>query len=97
MPQFLQELFDTIESRKGGDSSVSYTCKLFNDGVGHIARKVGEEAVETVVAALDETDEALISESSDLIYHLLVLLSAKNIKLEDVVKELKKRNDDESK
>ena len=73
----LDRLFSTIASRRGGDPGISYTAKLFSEGRRHIAQKLGEEAVETVIAAL--TKEAgsgsagLAGESADLLYHLLVL------------------------
>jgi phosphoribosyl-ATP pyrophosphohydrolase len=68
----LDRLFTTIASRRGGDPSVSYTAKLFSQGRGRIAQKLGEEAVETVIAAL-EGSSGLTNESADLLYHLLVL------------------------
>ena len=89
---FLQELFDIIEQRKNEKLEGSYVSSLFEKGLGKIAQKVGEEGVETVIAALHETDERLVSESADLLFHLLVLLSAKNISLEQVVQELQKRH-----
>jgi phosphoribosyl-ATP pyrophosphohydrolase len=68
----LDRLFTTIASRRGGDPSVSYTAKLFSQGRGRIAQKLGEEAVETVIAAV-EGSSGLVNESADLLYHLLVL------------------------
>jgi phosphoribosyl-ATP pyrophosphohydrolase len=69
----LDELFEVIASRKGGDPEKSYTAKLFARGRGKIAQKFGEEAVETVVAALSEGKEQVVSESADTLYHLLAL------------------------
>ena len=69
----LDQLYDTIASRKGGDPEKSYTAKLFSRGRNKIAQKLGEEAVETVIAALGETPDHVVSESADLLYHLLVL------------------------
>ncbi len=69
----LDQLFATIASRKGADPASSYTAKLFTEGRGKIARKFGEEAVETTIAALSEGKERVASESGDLLYHLLVL------------------------
>ena len=69
----LDQLFATIASRKGGDPSSSYTAKLFAEGRAKIARKLGEEAVETTIAALSEGKDRVASESADLLYHLLVL------------------------
>jgi len=69
----LDRLYATIESRKGANPSTSYTAGLFAAGRAKIARKMGEEAVETTVAALTETPARLAGESADLLYHLLVL------------------------
>lgn len=68
----LDRLFATIASRRGADPAVSYTAKLFSEGRGRIAQKLGEEAVETVIAAVEDSS-ALAGESADLLYHLLVL------------------------
>ena len=73
----------------------SYTTKLFRDGVNKIAQKVGEEALETVIEATNGTDEHLVYEASDLLYHLLVLLTEKNLRIEDVAAELRQRHDPE--
>lgn len=69
----------------------SYTTSLFNDGVDKIAQKVGEEAIETIIEAKNE-DHRLVDEVSDLIYHLLVLLTEKEVPLDDVIQNLKKRH-----
>jgi phosphoribosyl-ATP pyrophosphohydrolase len=72
----LDRLFATIAARRGGDPAVSYTAKLFAEGMPRIAQKLGEEAVETVIAAMRRDvglDAGLIGESADLLYHLLVL------------------------
>lgn len=69
----IEDLFAVIASRKGGDPETSYTAKLFSKGRRKIAQKVGEEAVETVLAAVAEGPQELASESADLLYHLLVL------------------------
>jgi phosphoribosyl-ATP pyrophosphohydrolase len=69
----LDELYGVIASRKGTDPDKSYTAKLFSRGRGKIAQKFGEEAVETVVAALSEGKDQLVAESADTLYHLLVL------------------------
>ena len=68
----LDRLFSTIASRRGADPGISYTAKLFSEGRGRIAQKLGEEAIETVIAAVDG-GAALAGESADLLYHLLVL------------------------
>ena len=69
----LDQLYATILTRKGADAKSSYTAKLFADGRATIAKKLGEEAVETSIAAVSETSERIASESADLLYHLLVL------------------------
>jgi phosphoribosyl-ATP pyrophosphohydrolase/phosphoribosyl-AMP cyclohydrolase len=89
---FLSKLEEIIKSRKSKDESESYTAKLLNGPLRRIAQKVGEEGVETALASVTETDGKLISESADLLYHLLVLLQAKNLELSDVVNELDKRH-----
>lgn len=71
--RILDRLYETIASRKGADPEKSYTAKLFARGRNKIAQKMGEEAVEAVVASLTESRERLASESADLLYHLLVL------------------------
>ena len=86
----LERLFEVIESRKGTSSDLSYTAHLFDSGTTEIAKKVGEEAVETIIAALS-APEFIASESADLLYHLLVLWSAAGIKPADVWLELDKR------
>jgi len=89
---FLAELEKVIQSRKEQKVDYSYTSRLFNDGINRIAQKVGEEGVETVIAALTEDDKGLIGEASDLIYHLIVLLAERNLSLTDVVSELRSRS-----
>jgi phosphoribosyl-ATP pyrophosphohydrolase len=71
--KILDQLFDTLKSRRTADPDKSYTARLFIRGRVKIAQKFGEEAVETVIAALAETPERLASESADMLYHLLVL------------------------
>jgi len=90
--EFLNKISEVIKERKEADPSESYTAELFQDGLSKISQKVGEEAVETVVAALSETNERLISESADLIFHLLILLDAKGVSLDEVMDELERRN-----
>ncbi len=70
----------------------SYTTSLFQTGVNRMAQKVGEEAVETVIEATNGTDERLIYEASDLLYHLIVLLTSKGMRIEDLARELQKRH-----
>ncbi len=89
---FIQYLQDFIEKRKAEMPEGSYTTSLFNSGVNRMAQKVGEEAVETVIEATNGTDERLIYEASDLLYHLIVLLTSKGYRIEDLARELKKRH-----
>lgn len=90
---FLTELQDFINKRKEEMHEGSYTTKLFKDGVNKIAQKVGEEALETVIEATNGTNDHLVYEASDLLYHLLVLLTEKGLRIEDVAAELQKRHD----
>ncbi|SLN18390.1 phosphoribosyl-ATP diphosphatase [Oceanibacterium hippocampi] len=87
----LDRLYAVIESRKAAAAETSYTAKLFARGEGKIAQKLGEEAVETVIAALREGPEATVRESADLLYHLMVLWAALGIRPEDVWNELERR------
>ena len=88
---FLDELYETIASRRGGNAEESYTAGLFEGGLGKMAGKIGEEATEVIVAALRETPDHVISESADLLYHLMVLWAEQGITPEDVMEELKSR------
>ncbi len=90
--QFLEYLEEIIEDRKKNPQSDSYTSKLFSKGIKKIAQKVGEEATEVVIDAVDGNNERLLEESADLIYHLLVLLKARGFGLRDVVKVLEERH-----
>ena len=87
----LDTLEATIRARRGADPKTSYTAKLFAKGRGKIAQKVGEEAVETVIAALTEDKTALIGEATDLMFHLLVLLADCDLGLEDIRAEIARR------
>lgn len=89
---FLYELFELIENRRKEMPSGSYTTKLFSAGENRIAQKVGEEAIETVIAVKNNDRTEIINESADLIYHLFVMLSSKDIKLSDVVETLARRH-----
>jgi phosphoribosyl-ATP pyrophosphohydrolase len=87
----LDDLYSVIASRKGGNPEDSYTASLFQKGLAKIAQKVGEEAVETVIDGVSGPRERVISESADLLYHLLVLWAARDVKPEEVWDELAKR------
>ena len=87
----LDDLYSVIASRKGGNPKDSYTASLFEKGLSKIAQKVGEEAVETVIDGVSGPREHVISESADLLYHLLVLWAARDVKPEEVWDELAKR------
>lgn len=88
----LDTLEATIVARRGADPASSYTASLFAHGRARIAQKVGEEAVETVIAALDGDDAALVGEASDLIFHLIVLLAQRGLGLADIRAELARRD-----
>ena len=89
---FLTELQDFIETRYREMPDGSYTTSLFKDGLNRMAQKVGEEALETVIEAVNGTDERLIYEASDMFYHLIVLLTSKHLRIENIAEELKKRH-----
>ena len=88
---FLDTLESVIRARKGGDPATSYVAKLFTRGRAKIAQKLGEEATETVIAAMGDDKTALTGEAADLIFHLLVLLADAGVSLDDVRAELKRR------
>ena len=89
---FLAQLETLINSRKTADPESSYTAKLLQGPLHKAAQKVGEEGVEAALAAIAETDDGLVYESADLIYHLMVLLAAKDVKFADVIAELQTRH-----
>jgi phosphoribosyl-ATP pyrophosphohydrolase/phosphoribosyl-AMP cyclohydrolase len=88
---FLYELESVISKRIDSNDENSYTNKLFQKGINKVAQKVGEEAVELVIEAKDNNDELFKGEAADLLYHLLILLKAKGMKLEDIEATLKSR------
>lgn len=92
---FLTELQDFIEKRHEEMPEGSYTTKLFRDGVNKMAQKVGEEALETVIEATNGTNEHLVYEASDMLYHLIVLLTSKDLRIEDLADELHRRHNPE--
>ncbi|MDF9830298.1 bifunctional phosphoribosyl-AMP cyclohydrolase/phosphoribosyl-ATP diphosphatase HisIE [Parabacteroides sp. PF5-6] len=89
---FFKHLQNFIEVRRQEMPEGSYTTSLFLKGVNRMAQKVGEEAVETVIEATNGTDDKLIYEASDMLYHLIVLLTSKGLRIEDLARELKKRH-----
>lgn len=91
MTDVLQDLYTTIKSRKESPPPDSYTARLFAAGDVEIAKKVGEEAIEVIVASYKENDARLASESADLVYHLLVLLAARGVEWRAVEEELARR------
>jgi phosphoribosyl-AMP cyclohydrolase / phosphoribosyl-ATP pyrophosphohydrolase len=88
----LEKLESIIADRKNNPSASSYTSSLFAKGINKIAQKVGEEAVELVIESKDDNKEKLLGEAADLLYHYLVLLQAKNYKLQDVINVLAQRH-----
>ena len=91
MSDVLVQLASTIRARREAPADASYTRQLLDAGPARCAKKLGEEAVETVIAGVGESDDALKSEAADLIYHLLVLLESRGIALDDVLSVLDKR------
>lgn len=89
---FLKELQDFIDKRKAEMPEGSYTTSLFNEGIRRITQKVGEEAIETVIGAMANDNTNFLYEGADLLYHLIVLLTYKGYRIEDLVKELKSRH-----
>ena len=89
---FLKHLQDFIDKRKEQMPEGSYTTSLFTKGIRKITQKVGEEAVETVIGAMADDDENFIYEGADLLYHLIVLLTYKGYRIEDLARELAKRH-----
>lgn len=89
---FLSELQDFISKRYEEMPEKSYTTSLFKDGINRMAQKVGEEAIEMVIEATNGTNERLVYECSDLIYHMIVLLTSKGLTINDVIKELEIRH-----
>jgi len=90
---FLTELQDFIEKRHEELPEGSYTTSLFKDGLNRMAQKVGEEALEAVIEAVNGTNERLVYEAADMLYHLIVLLTSKGLRIEDIAKELRERHD----
>jgi phosphoribosyl-ATP pyrophosphohydrolase len=93
--QTLDELYHTIVARMANPPPGSYTAKLFAAGDVEIAKKVGEEAIEVIVASYKESDPRLASECADLIYHVMVLLAARGVEWSAVERELERRKSDQ--
>lgn len=89
---FFKQLQDFIDKRRQEMPEKSYTTSLFKDGLNRITQKVGEEAIETVIESTNGTTEGFIYEAADMLYHLTVLLSYKELRIEDLARELKKRH-----
>ncbi len=89
---FLRHLETVIADRKANPEAGSYTSALFGEGLNKISQKVGEESTETIVAALGQSDDRVVSEVADLMYHTLVLLAARGLTLADVERELERRH-----
>ena len=92
MGDILNQLYATIESRKTSASEKSYTAQLFAAGENEIVKKVGEEAIEVIVAAKGQTNERIVSEMADLIYHSMVLLASRGIPWSAIEDELARRH-----
>ena len=92
MTDFIDTLFATIQDRKTNPKPGSYTNSLFDDGEDEIVKKVGEEAVEIILAVKGQGKQRIVEETADLIYHLLVMLSSQNLTWDDVLAELEKRH-----
>ena len=87
----LDQLATTIEARKGADPDTSWTAKLLSKGPEKCAEKFGDEAVEAIIAAVKNDRDNLTAEAADVLYHLLVMLAARDIPLTDVLAELERR------
>ena len=91
MSDFVAELAAVLQDRKLNPNATSYTSRLLTQGMEKIAQKVGEEGVELAIAGLAQSDERVLEESADLIYHMLVLLTARDLTWDDVLETLAKR------
>jgi len=91
MSDEIRELFSTIQNRKANPRPDSYTNQLFEDGEDEIIKKIGEEAIEVILAAKSQGDKRLVEETADLVYHILVLLASRDLTWDDVLLELTQR------
>lgn len=87
----IDELYSIIKDKQKSSPNISYTAQLFEKGIEYNSRKLGEESVEVIIASLKENKQEVVSESADLLYHLLVLWAQHNISPQEVADELKKR------
>jgi len=92
--EFLAELESIVRDRMQGPAAASYTARLVAEGTRRIAQKVGEEGVEVALAAVAGEDDELVDEAADLVYHLIVLLADRKLRLTDVAARLRARHDD---
>ena len=88
----LKELYETVQSRRSEPQEGSYTCYLFDQGIDKICKKVGEEAAETIIAAKNGSEDEITNEISDLLYHLVVLMSETHVSYDTVAAELTRRS-----
>ena len=91
MSQALEKLYEVVLSRQAEPQEGSYTCYLFEKGCDKILKKVGEECAETIIAAKNGNHDELVGETSDLLYHLMVMLAERGVPLADVTTELERR------
>lgn len=89
----VQELYKIIEERKGNPIEGSYTSYLFEEGLDKILKKIGEESAEVLISSKNNDPKEMVSEISDLVYHILVLMAFQGVKVEDIVAELEKRRE----
>lgn len=92
MTDFIDELFTTLQARKAKPKPNSYTTSLLTAGEDEIVKKIGEEAVEVILAAKGQGDQRIVEETADLVYHLLVLLVSRDLSWDDIRSELKQRH-----
>ncbi|MCB8949505.1 MAG: phosphoribosyl-ATP diphosphatase [Ardenticatenaceae bacterium] len=92
MSDFIDQLFATLQDRKNNPTPGSYTASLLADGEDEIVKKIGEEAVEVILAAKSQGDQRVVEETADLVYHLLVLLVSRDLSWDDIRGELESRH-----
>ena len=92
MSDFIDQLFATLQDRKANPTTGSYTTSLLAQGEDEIVKKIGEEAVEIILAAKGQGNQRIVEETADLVYHLLVLLVSRDLTWDDIRAELKQRH-----